>query len=71
MQNAVMLARLRVFHAEEALYRCMHTRGYDPESRKKLAEILRAAKDELLDQLRKYWSEEQGDLNQNQTGSLP
>jgi len=59
MLDTLTIARQRVTSAEDALYVHLHTRGHDQDRSRKLAEDLRVASDELLDQLSKYCPEKE------------
>jgi len=56
-EEEVTLARQKVFQAEEALYIQLHSREYDNEHCRRLAEQVMVARDHLLDQLAKFWRE--------------
>jgi hypothetical protein len=51
------LARQRLFEAEAALDIQVHRPDYDHARSTELAEIVRIARDEFLDQLGKFWPE--------------
>jgi len=56
-EQELSLARQKVFQAEEALYIQLHSREYDNEHCRRLAELVMVARDNLLDQLAKFWRE--------------
>jgi len=56
-EQELSLARQKVFQAEEALYIQLHSREYDNERCRRLAEQVMVARDNLLDQLAKFWRE--------------
>jgi hypothetical protein len=57
LEADVMLARKKVFLAEEALYAMMHSHEYSAEESRRLAKEVATARDNLLDQLAQYWKE--------------
>jgi len=56
-EQELSLARQKVFQAEEALYIQLHSREYDNEHCRRLAEQVMVARENLLDQLAKFWRE--------------
>jgi hypothetical protein len=56
-EEKLKLARQRLFEAESALDIQVHRPEYDHERCAELAENLRIARDEFLDQLSTFWAE--------------
>lgn len=56
-EEELKLARKRLFEAESALDIQVHRPEYDPQRCAELAENVRIARDEFLDQLGKFWPE--------------